>query len=90
MPRPTQDTDKLLQDFDYGAITHYGHTFQSVYLSIHNTIFQSYNPEKQVFRFGLIPFRSPLLRESRLIYTPRGTKMFQFPPFASYTYVFSV
>ena len=30
-------------------------------------------------RFGLIPFRSPLLRESRLISFPRGTEMFQFP-----------
>ncbi len=30
-------------------------------------------------RFGLIPFRSPLLRESRLISFPRGTEMFHFP-----------
>ena len=29
-------------------------------------------------RFGLIPFRSPLLRESRLLFFPRATKMFQF------------
>ena len=28
--------------------------------------------------FGLFPFRSPLLRESRLISLPRATKMFQF------------
>ncbi len=33
--------------------------------------------------FGLIRFRSPLLTESRLIYFPAGTKMFQFPAFAS-------
>ncbi len=32
-------------------------------------------------RFGLFPFRSPLLGESRLISFPRGTKMFQFPRF---------
>ena len=32
-------------------------------------------------RFGLIPFRSPLLRESLLLSTPRGTQMFQFPRF---------
>ena len=30
-------------------------------------------------RFGLFPFRSPLLRESRLISLPRGTEMFHFP-----------
>ena len=29
-------------------------------------------------RFGLIPFRSPLLGESRLISFPRATEMFQF------------
>ena len=32
-------------------------------------------------RFGLIPFRSPLLRESRLFSFPQGTEMFQFPWF---------
>ena len=31
--------------------------------------------------FGLIPFRSPLLRESQLLSVPRGTEMFQFPWF---------
>src|SRR5919112_1589482 len=40
-------------------------------------------------KFGLIPFRSPLLRESRLIYFPRGTEMFQFPRLPLRTYVFS-
>ena len=29
-------------------------------------------------RFGLFPFRSPLLRESHLLSLPEGTKMFQF------------
>jgi hypothetical protein len=32
-------------------------------------------------RFGLIPNRSPLLRESLLLSFPRGTEMFQFPRF---------
>ena len=41
-------------------------------------------------RFGLIPVRSPLLGESRLISTPRGTKMFQFPRFPPDAYGFSV
>ena len=40
-------------------------------------------------KFGLIPFRSPLLGESRLIYFPRGTEMFQFPRLPLRTYVFS-
>ena len=40
-------------------------------------------------QFGLFPFRSPLLRESRLISVPGGTEMFHFPPFAFRTYEFS-
>ena len=32
--------------------------------------------------FGLFPFRSPLLRKSRLISFPRGTEMFHFSRFA--------
>jgi hypothetical protein len=32
-------------------------------------------------RFGLFPFRSPLLRESLLLSFPAGTEMFQFPAF---------
>ena len=33
--------------------------------------------------FGLLPVRSPLLGESLLFSSPAGTKMFQFPAFAS-------
>jgi hypothetical protein len=38
---------------------------------------------------GLFRVRSPLLAESLLMSVPPGTEMFQFPGFASYTYVFS-
>ena len=38
--------------------------------------------------FGLVPVRSPLLGESRLISRPRGTKMFQFPRFPPPPYGF--
>ena len=34
------------------------------------------------FGLGMIPVRSPLLGESRLMSVPGGTKMFQFPPLA--------
>ena len=37
------------------------------------------NPGRCPARFGLVPVRSPLLRESRLISVPPGTEMFQFP-----------
>ena len=39
-------------------------------------------PTTQGGRFRLRPFRSPLLRASRLISLPPGTEMFQFPGFA--------
>ena len=39
--------------------------------------------------FRLVPFRSPLLGESRLISVPRGTEMCQFPRLPSSAYVFS-
>jgi hypothetical protein len=38
-----------------------------------------HNPKRCPARFRLIPVRSPLLRESRLISFPAGTEMFQFP-----------
>ena len=45
----------------------------------------SYYPDGALLhrRFGLFPGRSPLLGESLLFSSPRGTKMFQFPRFAS-------
>ena len=39
-------------------------------------------PHASVLGFRLFPFRSPLLRESRLLSLPRGNEMFQFPPLA--------
>ena len=44
---------------------------------------------RQLAPTGLFPFRSPLLRESRLISFPPVTEMFQFTGFAPYTYEFS-
>ena len=51
-----------------------------------STTTRSYNPGNASLhpRFGLFPGRSPLLGESLLFSLPGGTKMFQFPPFASW------
>ena len=40
--------------------------------------------------FRLFRVRSPLLSESRLFSLPRGTEMVHFPPFAFYSYIFTV
>ena len=50
---------------------------------------QRVQPSTRV-RFGLFPFRSPLLGESRLFSFPRGTKMFQFPRLLIHAYGFSM
>ena len=51
--------------------------------------FPDASPSTDAITCRLLPFRSPLLRESRLISFPPGTEMFQFPGFASATYEFS-
>jgi len=41
--------------------------------------YRPHDPGRCPARFRLVPVRSPLLRESRLISFPPGTEMFQFP-----------
>ena len=41
-------------------------------------------PHASVLGFRLIPFRSPLLRESNFLSLPGGTEMSHFPPLASF------
>ena len=93
------------QPFAYGAITRYRRPFQTVRLDCGfvtpprggdpgtctpTTPAAQRSPAITYSRFGLFPFRSPLLRESRLISFPGGTEMVHFPPFASASYVFRV
>jgi hypothetical protein len=79
--------------FTYGTIALCGVTFQSLRLT-HDfvtsrpagrriktgptTPHRQRPPPITSKRFGLIPFRSPLLRESRFLSFPPATKMFQF------------
>ena len=56
--------------FAYGSITLYAQSFQTVLLIYMLSL------------TALLPFRSPLLWESRLISLPEGTEMFHFPSFA--------
>ena len=71
-------------DTTYGTFTLYGQVSQPVLLSSCGSIMTALQPRMvETTRFGLFPFRSPLLRESRLISSPAGTEMFHFPAFAS-------
>ena len=91
MSRGTRDPSRALQDFAYRAITVSGRPFQTVPLSLGVSHRGPTTPEGiSSRRFGLVPVRSPLLRESLLISFPSGTEMFQFPELASYAYEFSV
>jgi hypothetical protein len=88
--RGTRDTPRARSDFGYGAITLYGRSFQNVRLPVRVPRRSPTTPEEIAsLRFGLVPVRSPLLGESRLISLPPGTEMFQFPGLASRTYEFS-
>ena len=83
MPRGTQVPHWLLFEFRYRTVTVYGQPFQIVLLSTHRSIIAALQPRYvETQRFGLIPFRSPLLWESRLISFPAGTEMFHFPALA--------
>ena len=76
----------LLADFGfaYGAITRSGGASQRLLLPTFGSIMRVLQPRTSAdARFGLVPVRSPLLRESRLISFPSGTEMFHFPEFAS-------
>ena len=77
--RPTWDTARVINVFDYRAFTLYRQTFQIVRLTLINPTLQSRNTVPQAVRFRLVRFRSPLLTQSRLIFFPSGTEMFHFP-----------
>ena len=96
MPRATQVSAESRLVFAYVAITLYGWPFQTILLTNRFVTLwllteQTLQPHMYFYIwFGLFRFRSPLLTESLLISFPGGTEMFHFPPFASYTYGFSV
>ena len=73
------------ESFAYRTLTCCGPTFQRVLLALRRAKTRSYYPARASLheRFGLFPGRSPLLGESLLFSSPPGTKMFQFPGFAS-------
>ncbi len=92
-----------LKPFAYWTNTIYGRTFQTVRLGFRlvtsrwdRTPIQLTPATLDIQRiraitytqFRLFPVRSPLLGKSRLLSLPQGTKMFQFPWFASIPYVF--
>ena len=73
------------QSFRYGAVTRSGEAFQLSSPARLESRMPALQPQmNESIWFGLVPFRSPLLWESRLISFPSGTEMFHFPELASY------
>ena len=89
--RPTQGTLQRQQAFAYGSVTLYGRPFQIVLLAdcLITPVEGPTTPRWKPPRFGLFPFRSPLLRKSIFLSFPAGTEMFQFSALATATYEFS-
>ena len=101
-PRGTRETNRgRIRHFSYRAITVYGRPFQVIRLCrilmtprprCISVKFVPTTPAVQRIHaitdrwFGLIPFRSSLLRESRLLSLPPGTEIFHFPGLASTPY----
>ncbi len=81
MFRPTQDTIKVIDDFNYRSITFYALAFQLIHLSSLILYYGPTTPNASI-GFVLIPVRSPLLWESHLISLPLATEMFHFTRFA--------
>ena len=77
MFRPTQDTNRAIDDFEYRSITFYAVAFQLLLLSSLVSHLGPTTPYASI-GFVLIRFRSPLLTESHLISLPPVTEMFHF------------
>ena len=79
MSRGTQDTNRICLNFIYGTVTLFGHSFQSVLLTIafHSLVLQP-QLDKSCW-FGLFRFRSPLLTESILFLFLRILRCFTSP-----------
>ena len=91
MARPTQGTLQRQRLFAYGPVTLYGRPFQIILLNrcLITPVEGPTTPQWKPPRFGLFPFRSPLLRKSIFLSFPADTEMFQFSAFATATYEFS-
>ena len=91
------------QHFAYGALTLYGAASQPLRLyrffvtlrvgcsrlMASPPTLRALSPHAITYaKFRLVPFRSPLLRESRFLSFPQATKMFQFACLPSLPYVF--
>ena len=86
--RATQDTTRSALVLNYGTVTRYGHTFQSVRLIVASHIVVLQPRQDKSRRFGLFRFRSPLLTESLRFLFLGLLRCFTSPRLASPDYEF--
>ena len=79
----------LTLNFAYETFTPYGARFHTLPLSFISVMWVRTPQYIAVSRFGLFPFRSPLLRKSFLLSFPLGNEMFQFPRFPPHILFYS-
>ena len=77
--RPTWDTDRPGRGFRLGGSHPLWPHFPVGSAIPARATARSRNPKEQALWFGLLRVRSPLLAQSRLLSSPRGTEMFHFP-----------
>ena len=88
--RGTQDPSALAIACLYGTLTRCGGAFQPLQVGVGHACAGPTTPAVPKNRwFGLLPVRSPLLRESRLISSRQATEMFQFACCPPAAYAFS-
>ena len=83
VPKPLPQAMFRLRDshpLQWSIPAHFGYMLE---IRAEQVPLRPYNPAVRAPRFRLVPVRSPLLRESRLISLPGATEMFQFAPLAS-------
>ena len=82
MSGATQDSTRSLSVLNYGTVTLFGHSFQSVCLTygFHIVVLQPHQDKSRWF--GLFRFRSPLLTESILFLFLRLLRCFTSPRIA--------
>ena len=78
----TQDTTKFASVFNYGTVTLFGRTFQSVCLTLAFYVMVLQPQRDKSLWFGLFRFRSPLLTESILFLFLRILRCFTSPRIA--------
>jgi hypothetical protein len=80
VPDPTRVPTRAIAVVAYGTLTRCGAVFQRTSARRRRSLNRRpHDPAGFRRRFRLVPVRSPLLGESRLLSLPPGTEMFQFP-----------